>query len=252
MLKGFRRAAIIVVIASLVLSAILGITALFGAGFGEVQGKVLLTTVTIGVFGITILCHLAIVGRAARLVGLIGLVTSLAAIVPPLVLIWTPWSSFTSSGEWWKAFGVLTVLAVSLAQANLLLLLVGRPQPAIRIILWVTLAMMAILAIMIILPIATEGEIPGGAGEDYWRWFGVVAILDVLGTVTLPVVGLVLKPRRQSGVAAEAAAETLAAPRIPIPADLARRIAVSAAAVGVDPERHALDALDRAFPPTAG
>lgn len=249
MLKGVRRAAIIIVIASLVISAILGISALLGTGFGDVQGKVLLTTVTIGVFGITTLCHLAIVGRAARIVGYVGLGASLAAILPPLVLIWTPWEFLGSAASdgWWKALGVLTVLAVSLAQANLLLLLVGRPQPAIRVILWSTLAMMSIVAIMIILPILTNGDIPGPNGDGYWRWFGVVAILDVLGTVTLPVIGLVLRPRAAAPVAG-APAETPAGPRIPVPPALAARIAVSAAAAGQDPEQHALDALDRAFP----
>lgn len=247
-LKGIRRAAIIVVIASLVIAAILGIIALIGGTFGDIQSKILLTTLTIGLFGITILCHLAIVGRAARIVGYVGLVTSIAALVPPLVLIWTPWQVLGGSSDGWaRAFGILTVLAVSLAQANLLLLLVGRPQRAVKVILWATLVMMTIVAIMIILPISTNGDIPGRNGDDYWRWFAAIAILDVLGTITLPVIGLVLRPR--DAVAAAAATPPIATgPTIPVPGALAERIAVSAAAAGQDPELHALAALERAFP----
>jgi hypothetical protein len=36
-------------------------------------------------------------------------------------------------------------------------------------------------------PIVTNGEIPG-ENELYWRFLGVVAILDVLGTIVLPVI----------------------------------------------------------------
>ncbi|HWL61026.1 MAG TPA: hypothetical protein VNQ48_09110, partial [Microbacteriaceae bacterium] len=251
--KGIRRAAIIVVIASLVIAALLGIISLIGGTFGDLQGKILLTTLTIGLFGITILCHLAIVSRAARVVGYVGLVASLAAIVPPLTLIWTPWELLGSSDGWWRAFGVLTVLAVSLAQTNLLLLLVARPQRAVRVILVATLAMMTIVAIMIILPILTDGDIPGRAGDDYWRWFAAIAILDVLGTITLPVIGLVLKPRGAVATApTNAPPPFVAGPSIPVPAGLAERIAISAAAAGEDPERHALAALERAFPTPEG
>jgi 4-amino-4-deoxy-L-arabinose transferase-like glycosyltransferase len=77
---------------------------------------------------------------------------------------------------------------VSLAHANLLLLLAERRNPVLRTALFITVGFIALLAILIILPIATEGDIPGENGEFYWRILGVVAILDVLGTIVLPVI----------------------------------------------------------------
>lgn len=48
--------------------------------------------------------------------------------------------------------------------------------------------MIGLLAILIILPIVTDGRIPGDNGEPYFRFLGVVAILDALGTIVLPVI----------------------------------------------------------------
>jgi hypothetical protein len=225
--KGVRRAAIIAIIVSLVAAALLGIVALLSGEFGEVQGKVLLTTLTIAACSV-------------RLVGFLGIAASGGAALCALVLIWADWSTWTDTEGWWKALGVLTVAAVSLAQANLLLLLVGRPQRLIRIALGVTLVALAIVAVMIVVPILTDGEVPGDDGDTYWRVFGVLAILDALGTIALPILGLVL--RTASGASAPAAPEGLA---LQVPPDLAARIDAAAAASGVTPERYALDVLAR-------
>ena len=98
-LKGVRRAAIIVVIASLAVAALLGIIAIVGGDFGDLQGRILMTTLAIGAFGMTILCHLAIVARSARVVGYIGIAASLAAMLPALVLIWAEWGFGSEIGR---------------------------------------------------------------------------------------------------------------------------------------------------------
>ncbi|MDP3209568.1 MAG: hypothetical protein Q8M65_10500, partial [Rhodoglobus sp.] len=79
------------------------------------------------------------------------------------------------------------VLAVSLAHANLLLLLEERKSPILRAGLFVTVGLIGLLAVLIILPVLTDGRIPGD-NDSYWRVLGVVAILDVLGTIVLPVI----------------------------------------------------------------
>jgi Mn2+/Fe2+ NRAMP family transporter len=66
------------------------------------------------------------------------------------------------------------------------------------VILIGTLVAIAIVALMIILPIVTDGDIPGESGDTYWRWFGAVAIVDALGTIVLPVIGRVLRPRAEA------------------------------------------------------
>jgi hypothetical protein len=193
-LKGIRRVAIIFIIVSLGIAALFGIVTLLTGDFGEIQGKILLTTLLLAGFSITALCHLAVVGRALRIVGFAGIVMSVLAFITGAVLIWRSWDNWSDGWETTlKAFSVFAILAASLAHANLLLLLAERRNPAVRIGLFITVGLIALLALLIILPIVTEGEIPGDDGEPYWRALGVVAILDVLGTIVLPVLGRFLR-----------------------------------------------------------
>lgn len=198
--RGARRAMVVAVVGSLVLAAGLGIVALLGGAFGELQARILLSTTTVAAFGTTALCHLAVVTRSVRAVGFTGIAASLGAAGCALTLTWRDWSvDGQGDATWWKALGLLTVVAVALAHANLLLLLAGHARPAVRAGLVATLLAIAGVAVLVAVPILTEGEVPGPDGEAYWRWLGVLGILDALGTVALPVLGLVLRRARVTG-----------------------------------------------------
>lgn len=193
-LSGLRRTAVVFVIVSLSLAALLGIVTLFTGEFGEVQAKVMLTTLLVAGFSITALCHLAVVGRAPRLVGFVGVGVSGVALLLGLVLLWRTWETWNDVWEaTLKAFVILAILAVSLAQANLLLLLAGRRHRAVRIGLIITLVCIALIVALVSPPILTNGDIPGENGDTYWRFVGVVAILDALGTIVVPVLGRVFR-----------------------------------------------------------
>lgn len=197
-LRGLRRIGIIAIIVSLSLTALVGIITLLTASFGEVQAKVILTTLLVAAFSITALCHLSVVERALRIVGWVGIGMSGLALILGTVLIWGSWSNWN---ETWddvlKVFATVAVLAVSLAHANLLLLLAERRSAVLRVALFTTVGLIVLLALLIILPIVTEGEIPGDNGELYWRVLGVVAILDALGTIVLPVINRVTRGTAQ-------------------------------------------------------
>jgi hypothetical protein len=186
-LREIRRTAVIFIIVSLSLTALVGIVTLLTGSLGDVQAKVLLTTLLVAAFSITSLCHLAVVGRALRMVGFAGIAVSVLALVSGAVLIWASWDNWNGWEGLLKAFAVLAVLAGSLAQANLLLLLGDRTAAFIRYGLIATVALIALLAVLIIIPTVTDGRVPGDF-DLYWRILGVVAILDVLGTIVLPVV----------------------------------------------------------------
>lgn len=232
--RGLRRAAIVVVIVSLLLAGVLGIVALLSGEFGETQGRILLTTLAVAAFGLTALCHLAIASHRFRVVGYIGIAASVAALIPALVLIWSWFDLSESTGDWFRALGVLTILAVTLAQANLLLRSASSTRRIVHVGLTITLAAAAIVAIMLWLPILTEGEIPG-SDTGYWRFFGVIAIVDVIGTIAVPIIGLVVRGRPD-----DAARLTL-----DIPAPLLARLEAEASSRGTDREGVAIAALER-------
>lgn len=247
-----RKGAIYGIIVSFSLAAVVGIIALLSGDFGETQGKIILTTLLMGATSITALCHLAIADRAMRLVGFVGLAASTVALVTGLVLIWRDWND-SAFEDWLKVFLTAGVLAVSFAHSNLLLLLAGRRRAVIRIGLMVTLVMIAAVAIMIILPVVSEGEIPGFENEEwYWRLFGVVGILDVLGTVVVPVLAIFVRDApgvavadsmaQDAGAVASVSAGHLA---LALPADVAQALEQRATADGVDTAEAAVAALRR-------
>ena len=244
--SGARKGAIYGIIISFSGAALVGIVALLGGDFGETQGKILLTTVLFGAFSITALCHLAIADRAMRIVGVSGLLASGVALVTGLVLVWRDWED-AGLEVWFRVFGAAAVLAVSFAHANLLLLLAGRRRAAIRWGLAATLATIAVVAVMLILPIVTGGDIPGeDAGDVYWRVLGVIAILDVLGTVVVPVLALFLRDGATDSTAGHAEAAGVPHPlHVRLPHDLAEAVRSRATQQGSDPETVALDALRR-------
>lgn len=233
-LRGLRRIAVIVIIVSLVVSAVIGIVTVLTGDFGDVQSDILLTTLTIAAFSITALCHLAVAGRAIRVVGFVGIAVSASAVLCAVVLIWSTWSFGDNSSEWWfKGLFVGSILAVSLAQTNLLLLLAERTSAIVRYGLWVTILFIGILAILGILPILTDGKIPGDEYDAYTRVVVVVAILDALGTIALPVIARFVR-------------EPSAIHELVLRGDTARRVTELGRARGQSPETVIDELLDGA------
>jgi hypothetical protein len=174
-----RRWIVRVTIGSFSVAALLGIAALLSGGeFGQTQGQVLLTTLLVGVVSIAVLCYLTTAGRRTQPVGVTGGAVVLVPLATGLTMIW---SSFEQDpGEWWvKTFAIGAIVAATLAQICLLLA-PRRPSGSVAgRILTATVGLAALLAGMTSLLVL--GVHPGDDG--YYRAVGVVAILDVLGTV---------------------------------------------------------------------
>jgi len=204
-LKGFRRAAIWTIIVALVIAAGIGIATIVGGDFGELQSKVLLTTFAVAAFAILALCHLAIITRDVRIVGWIGIGTSVLAFVTAAILIWWRWDDYSMMGPGsfyltiTKTFAISTLAAVSFAHANLLLLLANTPIRWMRIALDLNLVLIALVTLFIVPVILSDNNFPPQSLADvYWRMFGIILILDALGTVALPVTSLIVRSQRRA------------------------------------------------------
>jgi hypothetical protein len=221
-MKDLRRVVVTLVIGSFSVAALLGIIALLGGGdLGETEGRVLLTTVIVGVESIAVLCYLAVATRRAALVGLAG---GLISLVPFSIALWFTWSE-SDSQPLWDTFGVSVTIAATLAHACLLLAL---DRGRLRLLLAGTLVAMAIVAAMICNAIVNGEDL----GDLYWRTFGVVAILDVLGTVVFAALGIFSRRARADGE-----------PDLMTPA-LESRVLDAARSRGVSPSQLITDALD--------
>ena len=203
-LKGVRRAAVWTIIVSLVIAAGIGIATIVSGNFGELQSKVLLTTLAVAAFAILALCHLAVLGRDVKIVGWIGIGTSVLALSAGVTLIWWDYNNYVDyPGQLYmtitKIFTTATIIAVSFAHANLMLLMASTPIRWMRIALDLNLVFIGIVPLLVIPIILTEGTFPPASLSDvYWRFFGVILILDALGTVALPVTSLIIRGQRKA------------------------------------------------------
>jgi hypothetical protein len=120
-----------------------------------------------------------------------------------VVSVWTNASVGAAWGEWntswevtefiWKTFYITAVAGFSFAHQSLLLLLADRPHVWVQRLLLLTLVSITAVAIMLIYPVVDGFD---RIGELYWRLLGVLAILDVVGTIATPVIAKLVQSQQ--------------------------------------------------------
>ena len=179
-----RRAVLAVTITSFSIAALMGIAALLGAGdFGETEARILGTTVLVGCGSVLTLACLVPFETRWRVVSIGGFVVTLGTVALALAMIWDGSVSETDTAE--KALGVGVTLALTLAQLCLLLGVSVR-RPSVSPLVWITIALAMLLAGLVISLIVGESE----PSDGVWRLLGVMAILDVLGTLVAIAIGV--------------------------------------------------------------
>jgi hypothetical protein len=167
----------------------------------------------VGVTSIAVLCYLGTAETNYAVVGLAGALCAIPTLLTGLALVWSDdWSDGTA-----QVFGIGSTVSATIAQVSLLLMLTAVAAPYVRTLLAVTLVAAAWVAFhvsMLIIDLdATDGSL---------RFLGIVAILDVLGTVAVAALA------KFGGDDAEVL-------RLEVPTDLVPRITTRAAAHGRDP-----------------
>ncbi len=206
-MKDLRRLVIVVVIGSFSLAALLGILALLSGEFGDDQARVLLTTVIVGVESTVVLCLLALAGHPWVPVSWFGAAASVVATGAALALTWG--DNAWDDGRWedlLRLFGTSAILAGTSAQLALLIALVlrpGREPGGLAALLGLTGLAGALVAILAIGPIVSASE----PDDGYWQLLGVLAILDVLGSVVLVALGAFGRVRERIETPASAVSE---------------------------------------------
>jgi hypothetical protein len=226
-----RRWIVRITIGAFSVAALLGIAALLGGGdFGETEGRILLTTLLVGVVSIAVLCYLATAGRRSQPVGVAGGVIVLVPFVTGLVMIWGDLQNGPGEGLL-RTFGVGAIVAATLAQVSLLLALGEKANLTARRLLLGTVALAALVAVLTsVLVLGYEPD-----GDGFYRALGVVAILDVLGTV----VGAALMKFGPGASRDESATA------VTVPAELAARLDSHVTASGRSRDDIVATALDR-------
>lgn len=182
-----KRVLLLAFLGSIAACGLVGIYALIAGGLGRIDGAILGSTALVGAA--------AILGVASAVpweqrrwhpIGPVGVVAVAAALALSLFNIWTdvaggPPSAVQSQEQLWRAAGVLWVFAAGVPHVGLLSLArLHRSYEWVRRGTVVVIAAIAALLVVLILEFADAG--------DFWmRVLGVLAILDVCGTIAVPV-----------------------------------------------------------------
>lgn len=158
------------------IAAFMGVVALLSGSFGETQVRILLTTLVVGVSSVCMVCCLGTWGTSYAPVGALGQLSLVLPVVTGLTLIWVELDHGGQEG-FAQAFGIGCVLALTMAQVCLLLALAGG-RVELSVPLWGTIAVGALLAFILCMVIVGDLD-----DEGLWRLIGVLAIMDVLGTL---------------------------------------------------------------------
>lgn len=216
-----------VVIVSLVVAALVAIVSIGSANFGETSWRLIATAVLFAAFALFSWYDADVSAKRSTPFALTSFAVSMYLFVAGMVKIWgperaptdpyayEPWSAFDGFGGW---LVVALIARVALLHVHLVLATGARLRyPVMSVVTSVTLVLVATLAVLLTLPFLFTSLDPG---EPYWRAVGVVAVLDALGTVLVPLgYQLFAGPSGPAPVPAPASA--------PVPAAVAAAGAVS-------------------------
>jgi hypothetical protein len=179
---SMRRIFLQTIIATLVLTALVGIFVFLFGSFGKTEAKILGTTLTICFFSITSLaCSAAFEKKRYPLLFIPGLVLGIAGFLLFIPGIWAEWFEIEAAA---KVMAIVGVLSFSFAQACLLSLAILE-----RRLEW---AFYTAVALILALALIISGMIVFEPHGDWimrvlLRVVGVVAILDACFSLCVPI-----------------------------------------------------------------
>lgn len=173
-----RKLFLLTLIGSLTVTALIAIIIFLSGEFGDTQGKLLFTTLAVGVYSLTGLCCTSLYDKQRYTVpASLGLIASVAGFIIALFTIWG--ERFTQTD--WRLTSTSLIVAVTFAHASLLLL-INTAKRITQLVRALTLGCITVVAGLLIYMIF------GGNDEldILLRLVSVFAVLDVLGTILTP------------------------------------------------------------------
>ena len=188
------------IIGAVVAAGLVGIVAVLLGDFGRVAVQLLLTVVVVVVFALLSWYDADVSSRRSGTFAFASIAVSMYLLVTGLFKVWVvPTDPFGGDGIWlvgahfWQWLGIVFVARFALLHVHLLLVIHRRyPTPLLQLVAKVTVGVIALLALLLSVPLlAPDADLASG----YWRLVWVVVILDLLGTVVVPLSNALFRPR---------------------------------------------------------
>lgn len=185
------------IIGSVIGAALVAVFAIVVGEFGTMQLQLLLTIVLIVVFTLFSWYDADVSAKRSHTFALVSVGVSVYLLIAGMGKIWFVHQPdyegynpdyYYATDEVLAAFsswiGLVIVARVALLHAHLLLNIHRRyPTPLLQLVAKCTMGLIALLTFLISLPVLTPDV---EYAEAYWRLLGAVVILDILGTILIP------------------------------------------------------------------
>lgn len=189
------------VIGAVVAAGLVGIIAVLVGDFGLVAVQLLLTIIVVVVFALLSWYDADVSSRRSGVFAFASIVTSMYLLVTGLLKSWVlrphlgDADDFSVVGrQFFEWIGLVAIARIALLHVHLLLVIHGRrPTALLRVVARATVGVIALLAALLSFPLlVSDFDQP----EALWRTVWVVVILDLLGTVVIPLSNALFSPRR--------------------------------------------------------
>lgn len=184
--SGVRRAAVVAVVISLVIAAVIGIITLLTQEWGQLQSQVLLTALIFAAFSVVLLIVFSSYSVTPPVISVLALLAASVALVSSLLSVWEVFSYPDPAFDvLLKVLMISWLFSAAFVHSCLVLRLAARQNTLIRLTVWVSTALVAFLVLLTTSLIVTDGKFPDLDFID--RVYGVGLILLALSTIVLPI-----------------------------------------------------------------
>ena len=176
---NYKRYLLITMIASLVVCALVGIYILIFGDWGETEMKVFITTQIVAWFSLMgFCCSVHQNNPKLKWLSVVGILTAVIAFMLSVYAVWWDIQYVNYLME-----TTFTAVIVSFSLAHISLMLLVKPNSALtRYSLYATLILIMVVAALLVNGVFCDFEL----SETCEKVIGVFVILDVLGTITTP------------------------------------------------------------------
>lgn len=179
-----KKAFLIALIGALSISALMGVFIMLFGRFGEIEGKILVTTLNVGFFSIMGLVSFSLFKQ--KFISQLGVFFAIFFFLWSVLLTWEVTKLINDSV---KMSLSLIVVVGALFHSSLMLLTKPDKKP-VQIALYSTIALTVIISLMLLYLILIEFHIDR---EMFFRVLGAFAILDAFGTILTPILKKIVK-----------------------------------------------------------
>jgi hypothetical protein len=189
------------IIGAVVAAGLVGVVGVLLGDFGVVAVQLLLTILVVVVFALLSWYDADVSSRRSGLFAGISVAVSLYLLVTGFIKVWiVPADRYTGHVEGWnvgEAFWQWVVLVFiargALLHVHLLLIILRRyPTPVLQLVAKATVGVIVVLGVLLSIPVLWAHT---HFADGYWRLVWVVVILDLLGTVIVPLSNALFGPR---------------------------------------------------------